>query len=407
MSSTPRYAAFAITAPGLERFAAAELEGLTVRDVEIVPGGVMFSASRQLLYAANLHLRTASRVVVRVGDFAAKTFHELERRAGKLPWDEFISPNLTLALRVTCRKSRLYHSDAVAERVASSIAVHVSDLRFIGDSADDTGDAPRPEQLVIVRMFHDRCTVSVDSSGALLHLRGYRLAVGRAPLRETLAAAALMGAEWRVDHPLVDPMCGAGTIPIEAALMARRIPPGRRRPFAFMHWPDFDEVLWRRVISDADSATLPRAPAPILGSDRDGGAIESARANAERAGVSDDVRLDECAISSIEPPAERGWVVTNPPYGVRVGERDRLRNLYAQFGKVLRAKCDGWHVGLVSGAPELERHVGVSLDVAVRTVNGGIPVRIVTGVVSGEAAAGPPAGSPTRTSIRRDLRRVD
>src|SRR5688572_4334042 len=407
MSSTPRYAAFVITAPGLERFAAAELERLGARDVEVVAGGVMLGASKQLLYAANLHLRTASRVVVRVGDFAAKTFHELERRAGKVPWDAFISPNLGVALRVTCRKSRLYHSDAVAERVASAIAARVRSLQIVGDAGEDTDDgAARTEQLVIVRMFHDQCTVSVDSSGSLLHLRGYRQAVGRAPLRETLAAGVLMAADWRPDTPLLDPMCGSGTIPIEAALLSRRIPPGRHRRFAFMHWPDFDEPAWGNVVADAQSLILARTPAPIMGSDRDAGAIEFARSNAERAGVADDIRFDERAISSIEPPEDRGWVVTNPPYGVRVGDRDRLRNLYAQFGKVLRAKCDGWHVGLISAAPELERQIGIALEVAVRTVNGGIPVRLVTGAVS-DAAGSPGPEESGKPLKRRDLRRVE
>lgn len=406
MSSTPRYAAFVITAPGIERFAAAELVRLGARDVEVVAGGVTFGAPKQLLYAANLHLRTASRVIVRVGEFNAKTFHELERRAAKVPWDAFVSPNLGLALRVTCRKSRLYHSDAVAERVAASITARVQNLRIIGDSGEDADDAPTPEQLVVVRMYHDQCTVSVDSSGSLLHLRGYRQAVGRAPLRETLAAGALMAADWRPDTPLLDPMCGSGTIPIEAALLARRIPPGRHRRFAFMHWPDFDESCWRRVVAEAESAILSRAPAPILGSDRDGGAIESALSNAARAGVGDDVRFEQRAISSIEPPEQRGFVVSNPPYGVRVGDRDRLRNLYAQLGKVLRAKCDGWQVGLISGAPELERQIGIAFDVAVHTVNGGIPVRIVTGVVP-SAAVPPKPSERAKTLKRRDLRRVE
>ena len=406
MSSTPRYAAFVITAPGLERFAATELERLAVRDAEVVAGGVMFNASRQLLYAANLHLRTASRVIVRVGDFAAKTFHELERRAGKLPWDAFVSPNLGLALRVTCRKSRLYHSDAVAERIASSITARVANLRIVGDAGEEAEDATVPEQLVVVRMFHDRCTVSVDSSGALLHLRGYRRSTGRAPLRETLAAAALLAADWQSSAPLLDPMCGSGTIPIEAALMARRIPPGRHRRFAFMHWPDFDESGWRGVLGDAESAILPRAAAPILGSDRDAGAVESAQSNAERAGVAEDVRFDQRAISSIEPPGARGWVVTNPPYGVRVGDRDRLRNLYAQFGKVLRAKCDGWRLGMISAAPELDRQVGLALEVAASTVNGGIPVRIMTGVVSSHEIGDRPDGT-AKALHRRGLRRVE
>jgi putative N6-adenine-specific DNA methylase len=388
MSSTPRYAAFVITAPGLERLAASELEQLGARDAEVVTGGVMFTATRQLLYAANLNLRTASRVVVRIGAFGAKAFHELERRAGKVPWEAFVSPNLDVALRVTCRKSRLYHSDAVAERVASAIESRVRGARFVGDAGDELDAAKAAEQLVIVRIFHDQCTVSVDSTGPLLHLRGYRQAVGRAPLRETLAAAALMASGWRPSAPLLDPMCGSGTIPIEGALIARGIAPGLRREFAFTQWPDFDAHVWEGVRAAAESAILPSAGAPIQASDRDAGAVESARENAERAGVGGDIEFAQRAVSAIEPPAQRGWLVTNPPYGVRVGERDRLRNLYAQLGKVMRAKCPGWKVSLISAASELDRQVGLALRPSLRTRNGGIPVRLVVGTV--------PAGGGTR-----------
>ncbi|HEX6047670.1 MAG TPA: hypothetical protein VFZ21_00315 [Gemmatimonadaceae bacterium] len=382
MSSEPTYAAFAVTAPGLERLALGELERLGSRDADVVAGGVTFGASRQLLYAANLHLRTASRVLARIGVFRATAFHELERRAGKIPWEAFVSPNLDVALRVTCRKSRLYHSDAVGERVASAIASRVVGVRFVGDAGDETDAPGRREQLIVVRLFHDQCTVSIDSSGDLLHLRGYRQAVGRAPLRETLAAAALLASGWDAHAPLLDPMCGSGTIPIEGALIARRIPPGLRRDFAFIRWPDFDERTWRTLVADAQSAILPSAPSPIQASDRDAGAVDAARANADRAGVLADIELTQRAISEVEPPADRsGWVVTNPPYGVRVGDRDRLRNLYAQFGKVLRARCPGWRVTVVSAAPELERQTGLPLSATLRTRNGGIPVRLVSGDV--------------------------
>jgi len=389
MSSAPTYDAFVITAPGLERLAAAELEQLGAPDCNVIAGGVTFRASPHLLYAANLHLRTASRVVIRIGDFGAKAFHELERRAGKVPWEAFLSQNLPVALRVTCRKSRLYHSDAVAERVASAITSRSRGVSVVAAGSDDAADDDsRAEQLVIVRMFHDRCTISVDSSGRLLHLRGYRQAVGRAPMRETLAAASLMATAWPPVAPLLDPMCGSGTIPIEGALIARRIAPGLGRQFAFTHWPDFDRATWDRVMDEARSAILPAVAVPIQASDRDAGAVESARANAERAGVANDIEITQRALSAIEPPAAQGWLVSNPPYGVRVGDRDQLRNLYAQLGKVARARCSGWHVGLISAAPELERQTGLGLRPVLRTTNGGIPVRLVSGVVEVEAPRG-------------------
>ena len=374
MSSAPRYEAFVITAPGLEPLATAELHALGATDARATEGGVEFSATQQLLYAANLHLRTASRVVVRASEFGVTAFHELERRAAKVPWAAFLAPDLGVSLRVTCRKSRLYHSDAVAERVAAAIVAKVRGARIVDDEGDETDT---PSQLVIVRVFHDRCTVNVDSSGALLHRRGYRQAVGKAPMRETLAAATILASGWRGDVPLLDPMCGSGTIPIEAAMIARRMPPGFHRGFAFERWPDFDAGVWREVRVEAESGILSESPVPIFGSDRDDGAVEAAQANAVRATVDGAIEFSVRPISAIEPVAERGWLVSNPPYGVRVGERDPLRNLYAQLGKVVRAKIPGWHVALVTADAGLERQLGLGLRPVLKTTNGGIRVRVM------------------------------
>jgi putative N6-adenine-specific DNA methylase len=174
-------------------------------------------------------------------------------------------------------------------------------------------------------------------------------------------------------------MCGSGTIPIEAALIARRIAPGLRRHFAFEQWPDFDAKTWRMVRANAESAVLPESPVVIRGSDRDEGAIEGARANAERAGVADTVEFGVGAISAMDPGLEAGLIASNPPYGVRVGDRDRLRNLYAQLGKVIKAKAPGWHVALISADLGLERQTGLKLKPVLRTSNGGIRVRVVSG----------------------------
>jgi putative N6-adenine-specific DNA methylase len=234
---------------------------------------------------------------------------------------------------------------------------------------------------------HDRLTVSADSSGALLHRRGYRLAVAKAPLRETVAAAMLLGSGWDPSAPLLDPMCGSGTIAVEGALLARRIAPGLAHPraatrrFAFMEWPSFDEHAWRVDVERARALALPAAPAPIAASDRDAGAIAAAAANAERAGVPADIAFDVRALSAVEPPRGPGWLVTNPPYGERVGDRDRLRNLYAQLGNVARRKCDGWMLALLSSDPRLDGQLGIPLTESLRTSNGGIPVRLMVGRV--------------------------
>jgi putative N6-adenine-specific DNA methylase len=366
---------FAVAAPGLEPLVAAELRALgelqPVAVGETEPGGVSFRADRAGLYAANLHLRIASRVLVRIGAFHTSAFHELERHAARLPWGEFVASGQPVAFRVTSRKSRLYHQDAIAQRL----------LAAAGGATPTTSEEDAAQEF-IVRLFRDECTVSADASGELLHRRGYRLATAKAPLRETLAAAMLVGSGWDGSAPLVDPMCGSGTIPIEAALLARRIPPGMARRFAFMGWPGFDESAWERLVRQARECVLPRAPVPILGSDRDAGAVAASAANAERAGVAGDIKWRRAAISAIVPPPGPGWIVTNPPYGVRVGERRLLRDLYAQLGNVARRCCPGWEVAFLAAHRELERQTGLEPAERFTTENGGIRVRLVQGRVA-------------------------
>ncbi len=382
---------FAIAAPGLEPLVAAELTALGEK-AAIEEGGVTWHGDAASLCRANLWLRTASRVVVRAARFRAQAFYELERHARRVPWERFIAPGGAVQFRVTCRKSRLYHSDAVAQRLAAAIEHRLGAASGF-EAGEDAGDDESPDagrrQLIVVRIAHDECTVSADSSGALLHLRGYRQAVGKAPLRETLAAALLAAAEWRGDTPLIDPLCGSGTIAIEAALLARRMPPGLNRQFACLDWPGFPRAEFARLLAEARSAMLPASPVAIRASDRDAGAIEAARSNAERAGVAADVAFAVHAVSAIEaPPGAPGVVATNPPYGVRVGERHEIRNLYAQLGHVLRRHCVGWRLALYSPDAQLTAQVGFPMRTALRTRNGGIPVEIDVGQIAGEEPRG-------------------
>ena len=381
--------AFAIAAPGIEQIVAGELSRLGL-PASVEPGGASWSGGVESVARANLWLRTASRIVVRVGEFRARTFWELERHARKLPWEPFISSGVSVRFRVTSRKSRLYHTDAIAERLAvaaaeragAAIGAHGVVPAGTDDDGDGYDDGDREgSQLFVVRVVRDVCTVSADSSGALLHRRGYRRAIAKAPLRETLAAAMVIGSEWPGNVPLIDPMCGSGTIPIEAALIARRIAPGLNRPFAFQRWPGFDSGSWRQMVAEARKGELSTAPAVLVGSDRDAGAVEAARANAERAGVLSDITFDQQPISAANPPAGAGWVVLNPPYGIRVAEADSVRDLYAALGNVLRARFVGWRVGMLSPEEQLERQMGLELRERFATVNGGIPVRLVTGQV--------------------------
>jgi putative N6-adenine-specific DNA methylase len=405
---SPRFQIFAPTAPGLESIAAGELKALGVRGSQEV-GGVAFGGELERIYEANLWLRTASRVVVRLGQFHASTFYELERHSKKLPWPDFLPESGAVEVRVTCRKSKLYHSDAVAERVLSAIAgaasrkIELTSASSVGDEDGEEGEngagegtsagqVRGPTQLFIVRIVHDQCEISADSSGELLHRRGYRKEVAKAPLRETLAAAMVLASGWEGQRgaPLLDPMSGSGTIPIEAALIARGIAPGLQRDFQFMNWPTFDRDLWNGVIEKArSSVTNPKLD--IRGADRDTGAISAATHNAERAGVAGDVGFSveslSGSIAAIKDVANgEGWILTNPPYGVRVGESKDLRDLYATLGTALKAKR-GWRMGILTSDAVLAGQMRFAIRPRFSSRNGGIPVSFLVSEKVGKVDA--------------------
>ncbi|MEP6619865.1 MAG: class I SAM-dependent RNA methyltransferase [bacterium] len=372
---------YAIVAPGLDALALAEARTLGI-DAVAEEGGIAWSGDARSALLANMSLRIPSRIVVRLASFEARSFAELERHARRVAWGRVLRPGDAVRFRVTCKKSRLYHSDAVAQRLADAVVRTIPGVRAEGGSVDEDDLAGDDDAaLIVVRMMRDRCTVSADSSGALLHRRGYRLATAKAPLRETIAAAMLAASGWDGTSALVDPLCGSGTIPIEAALMARHIAPGARRTFAMEQWPGMSITLGERVRAELAGLTLPTSGRSIFGSDRDAGAIAAATSNADRANVGADIALETRSVSSVGFAGEPGWVVTNPPYGVRVGDSDRVRDVWAQLGNVLRAKAPGWRVLLLSPDPALERQLKIPLRVAATTSNGGIPVRLMSGVV--------------------------
>jgi putative N6-adenine-specific DNA methylase len=366
-----RHRCLAVTPPGVEEVTAAELTALGIGVRRSFRGGVEFSGTERQLYAANLWLRTATRVVVRVTRFTAATFTDFEAELAAVAWERWTAPGTTPTVRVTSTASRLYHTDAVAERVVAA-----------------AGSGPEPGGLVIVRLVHDRVTVSVDSSGAPLHQRGWRLDGAGAPLRDTLAAAMLLASGWDGAAPLLDPLCGSGTIAIEAALLAAGRPPAAGRRFAFQDWPTFAPGTWASVtatIPDAsarvgDEAVVGDPSVLIVAADRDRTAIAAARANASRAGVADAVTFSARSLSSADAPGDTpGWIVTNPPYGKRVGRDPRA--LYAQLGEVARQRFAGWAVALLVADAGAARATALPLRPRLHTVNGGIPVHLLVGRV--------------------------
>jgi len=348
MKANGDFEIFLATAPGLEPVLCEEAKANGFRAPKPVPGGVRIEGRWHDVWRANLVMRGASRVLARLDSFHAVQLAELEKRARRVSWGGVLSRGVPIRVEATCAKSRIYHSGAAAERVATAIREETG--------APLADDAP---VCIRVRIEADRCTLAVDTSGELLHKRGFKEAVGKAPMRETLAALFLRQCGYDGCEPVLDPMCGSGTFVIEAAEMAAGLMPGRARRFAFEDLATFDADAWQ-VLRDKMAA---RAAAPAQrfhGSDRDAGSIAMSRANAERAGVAAFTDFQQISISALRAPeGPPGLVFVNPPYGDRIGDKARLRSLYRTLGQTLRERFPGWRAGLVTSETALAKATGL------------------------------------------------
>jgi 23S rRNA G2445 N2-methylase RlmL len=318
---------------------------------------VIASMTWPQLALAHLHLRTATRVLVRVARFDASTFLKLERGIERVEWATWLSDDAVPDVRAACSRSALYHSDAVAERVLAWMP---------------GGRTDGPSQRVVVRVDNDVATVSLDASGAPLYQRGYRTEAGAAPLRETLAAALVMWSGWDAKAPLLDPCCGSGTIAVEAAMWARRIPPGAQREFAWFRWPGAEGVDWPALVAAAQADVRAKGPV-VQASDVDADVAGMAARTAERAGVNVEVTVADAAARALEPrrgPA--GWVVTNPPYGRRSG--GDLRALYEAVG---RLAAPPWRLAVVGAQGSPTSAFSERWEDSLVLRNGGLAVRFL------------------------------
>ncbi|MGB8297452.1 MAG: SAM-dependent methyltransferase [Polyangia bacterium] len=339
---------FAVASPGLEQPLCAELAAISaIKKPRVVEGGVEFSGTLTVGMAANLHSRIATRIVLRMGEVKARDFAPLRRGLAKLPWQSYVPRDRALRIDVSTSHCRLYHTGALAETVELAIADCVGKLpkREKPPEPAEDEDCTR----ILLRGHDDRFTASIDSSGSLLHRRGWRLEAGRAPLRETLAAGLLALCEYDPALPLVDPMCGAGTIAIEAAALARQMAPGLARAFAFERWPVHDASSWQALRDSA--VALPSTPAAILAMDRDARAVDTARRNAERAHVLSDVGFAAAAFGKGRIPPQPGLLVVNPPYGHRLGDHGQANRLARDLGKTAAVCYRGWRIGVLCPNP--------------------------------------------------------
>ena len=353
-----------VCTPGLEKLLAAEAAEQRFALAGTMPGGVRLNGTWKDVWRANLNLRGAGAVLARIGTFRVSHLSELDKRARKFPWRDFILRGTSVKVTASCHASRVYHSGAVKARIESALA-------------EEAGMVISEDALleVMVRIDKEQCTISLNTSGTALHKRGYKEAVGKAPMRETMAALFLRQCSYKGDEPVLDPMCGSGTFIIEAAEIAAGLAPGRDRQFAFEQLNDFDPKVWDELKA---AATPNEVTVSFFGYDRNMGAITSAKANAERAGVSSVAHFHQSAISNLQRPEGRsGLVIVNPPYGGRIGDAQKLRDLYASFGRVMLEKFSGWRVGVITNEEPLARATKLPFNNVSETIlHGGLRIRI-------------------------------
>ncbi|WP_372574913.1 THUMP domain-containing class I SAM-dependent RNA methyltransferase [Ruegeria jejuensis] len=364
MDKTEPFEIFLVVTPGLERPLAEEARALGFDAPVISPGGVTVQGHWPDVWRANLWLRGATRVLVRIGAFRAFHLAQLDKRARKFPWADTLRADVPLRVEVTCRKSKIYHAKAAAQRIERALS------EVLGATIDSKADL-----VVKVRIEDDLCAISLDTSGESLHKRGHKPAVGKAPMRETMAAMFLRQCGFDGSETVYDPMCGSGTFVLEAAEIATGLAAGRSRSFAFQHLADFDAAAW----DEMRDTSPPRTPAArFFGSDRNDGAIANSIRNAEAAGVDAFTRFHRAAISDIAPPeGPPGLVIVNPPYGARIGNKKVLFGLYGAFGQVLKERFSGWRVGVITSDGGLARATALPfLPPGPPVAHGGLKVKL-------------------------------
>lgn len=327
---------FASIQPGLEEPLLAEIRRLGGKRPRQVHGGVEFDAARKTLYAAHLQLRTPTRIWMRVDEFRARDAPELYRKCRRFEWERLIGGEHNVAVRAYSWKSGLYHTGKIADAVTGALGDRFQKDIKAEKAPTFVDESHRNAQLILVRIAEDRCQVSLDASGDLLHMRGWRKEAGDAPLRESIAAAVLEAIDWNGDQGLFDPFCGSGTIPIEAAHRALGRPPGLDRRFSFQRWRNFERAQFEEQSRKLQGKILQSLPAPIYGHDKDVEVLERARRNAERAGVGSLVRFEERKLVDRLPDESSAWIVTNPPYGARLekgGALDALLSAWIPVAK--------------------------------------------------------------------------
>ena len=368
---------YAITTPGFEDFCRQELIGLGIdrSGLSVDAGGVTFAGRLEDCQRANLHLRTATRILMRIDAFSATNLRRLEKKTGDIAWELFLPSGRIPDVKVSSHRSRLYHTEAIARSIQDSISHRL-------DQACGSPPSVFP-QTVFVRVVEDRFTISLDSSGKPLYKRGVKAGPSRAPIRETLAAAILMAAGYDPRRPLVDPLCGSGTFSLEAAMMAKRMAPGVKRAFAFMDWPAFREGQWAFLKREAESL-IQRLDEPLIfASDVDAGACERLAGMIADNGLSDAARAEQKDVFQCESHqygSGPGLVTINPPYGIRIGSARQAHDLFNGICRHLAEAFNGWDVAVIAPHRDLARRLPFPAR-RLPLLHGGLRLTLILGTI--------------------------
>lgn len=356
----------ATAAFGLEAVVAREVRNLGYEDVKVEDGKVTFTADMEAICRANLWLRTAERVLLKIGEFKALSFEELFEQTKALPWPDWIPEDGVFPVEGKSVKSQLA-SVPDCQAIVKKAVVEKMKQKYRKEWFEETTGQYRIE----VALLKDIATLTIDTSGAGLHKRGYRTLSNKAPLKETLAAGLIQLSFWNADRVLIDPFCGSGTIPIEAALIGKNMAPGMNRNFASEEWPIIPKKLWRDARKETHDLADYDRPLRIYGSDIDGEVLSLARYHIREAGVEEDVHVQKLPVSELRSRFDYGCIICNPPYGERLGERRQVEKLYEEMGKVF-SKLDTWSHYIITSHPQFEKYFGKKADKKRKLYNGRI-----------------------------------
>ena len=351
---------------GLEAVLKKEIYDLGYEISKVEDGRITFLGDEEAICRANIFLRTAERVMIQVGRFRATTFEELFQGIKAIPWEEYIPEDGKFWVKKASSINSKLFSPSDIQSIAKKAMVERMKSKYNKEWFAEDG-APYPVRIFLLK---DEVTVALDTSGESLHKRGYRTMTSKAPLTETLAAALILLTPWRPDRILVDPFCGSGTFPIEAAMIAANIAPGMNREFTAEKWTNLIErKMWYECVKEAQDMIDTTVEVDIQGYDIDGEVIKAARENARRAGVDHMIHFQQRAVADLHHPKKYGFVITNPPYGERLEEKANLPELYTQIGKAYQ-NLDSWSMFLITSYEDAERYIGRKADKNRKIYNG-------------------------------------